>query len=176
MINRFHLKLCWGKDKDDDHDNDVNDNDGNNDGGDDGDDVVDNDNDDDDNSGNDDEGDDDGGAPALTSPMFPSLSVCVPPHLHLLLCSSPPLAAPRFFFPFLSKFNSLLFVNFSRVVQTLVPVAQTGDRRVEKKTQLSFIVKFVPGKHQLPFVQSRPFELLQHDIYTGFMWILSTQE
>ena len=100
MINRFHLKLCWGKDKDDDHDNDVNDNDGNNDGGDDGDDVVDNDNDDDDNSGNDDEGDDDGGAPALTSPMFPSLSVCVPPHLHLLLCSSPPLAAPIFFFPF----------------------------------------------------------------------------
>ena len=48
----------------------------------------------------DDESDDDGGAPTLTSPMFPSLSVCVPPHLHLLLCSSPPLPAPRFFFLF----------------------------------------------------------------------------
>ena len=108
LINRFHLKLCWGKDKDDDYDNDVNDDDKNNDG-----DDVDNDNDDDDNSGNDDEGDDDGdddddddesdddgGAPTLTSPMFPSLSVCVPPHLHLLLCSSPPLPAPRFFFLF----------------------------------------------------------------------------
>ena len=126
LINRFHLKLCWGKDKNDDHDNDVNNDDGNNDGGDDGDDV-DNDNDDDDNSGNEDEGDDDGdddesdddgGAPTLTSPMFPSLSVCVPPHLHLLLCSSPPLPAPRFFFPFLSNFIfiSLLFVNFSWVI------------------------------------------------------------
>ena len=101
--------------------------------------MVDDDGDDDD----DDEGDDDGGgAPTLTSPMFPSLSVCVPPHLHLLLCSSPPLAAPRFFFPFLSNFNSLLFVNFSWVIQPLVPVAQTGDRRVQTKTQSFFFVKF----------------------------------